>query len=114
MRGELACARFAILIIYPLILSANKIYVGAYVFGFFQLSGTLDLSTDVPRDPAAAVQRVAATRETEALTLVAAPEAASNVATASATDLSARETTYAIRGLQKMRQYRISAEVTRQ
>lgn len=79
----------------------TKIHVGAYVFGFFQLSGTLDLSTDVPRDPAAAVQRVAATRETEALTLVAAPEAASNVATASATDLSARETTYEIRGLQK-------------
>ncbi len=48
---------------------------------FFRLSGTLDLSTDVPREPAAAVQRVAATRETEALTLVAAPEAASNVAT---------------------------------
>lgn len=83
-------------------------------FDIFRLSGTLDLSTDVPRDPAAAVQRVAATRETEALTLVAAPEAASNVATASATDLSARETTYEIRGLQKMRQYRISAEVTRQ
>ena len=49
-------------------------------FDSFRLSGTLDLSTDVPRDPAAAVQRVAATRETEALTLVAAPEAASNAA----------------------------------
>lgn len=82
-------------------------------FDSFRLSGTLDLSTDVPRDPAAAVQRVAATRGAEALTLVAAPEAASNVATASATDLSARETTYAIRSLQKMRQYRISVEVTR-
>ena len=83
-------------------------------FDSFRLSGTLDLSTDVPRDPAAAVQRVAATRETEALTLVAAPEAASNAATASATDLSAQETTYAIRGLQKMHQYRISVDVTRQ
>ncbi len=82
------------------------------MFGFFRLSGTLDLSTDVPSDPAVAVQRVAATRGAEALTLVAAPEAASNVATASATDLSARETAYAIRGLQKMHHYRISAEIT--
>lgn len=32
MRGSLACVRFSILIIYPRILSANKIYVGEYVF----------------------------------------------------------------------------------